>query len=132
MQTKVSQYERNCSLNVARGRLTDYNVTSVSTSNAISIFIAVFDGRNTVPGSRIQCCEREEANDRGCLCRLDTGTVFLPSNTIKTATGGAAVVCGSPHQFFLKTIRCVLHTNYCAVCTCADSRHITSRHTLHL
>lgn len=53
MQTKVSQYERNCSLNVARGRLTDYNVTSVSTSNAISIFIAVFDGRNTVPVSNV-------------------------------------------------------------------------------
>ena len=52
--------------------------------------------------SRIQCCEWEEANDRGRLCRLDTGTVSLPSNTIKTATGGAAMVCGSPHQFFSK------------------------------
>ena len=27
--------------------------------------------------SRIQCCEWEEANDRGRLCRLDTGTVSL-------------------------------------------------------
>ena len=29
--------------------------------------------------SLIQCCEWEEANDRGGLCRLDTGTVSLPS-----------------------------------------------------
>ena len=31
-----------------------------------------------------------------------TGTVSLPTNTIKTATSGAAMVCGSPHQFFSK------------------------------
>ena len=33
---------------------------------------------------------------------LDTGTVSLPTNTIKTATSGAAMVCGSPHQFLSK------------------------------
>ena len=41
--------------------------------------------------SRIQCCEWEEANDRGRPCRLDTGTVSLQPNIIKTATGGATV-----------------------------------------
>ena len=36
------------------------------------------------------------------LWSVDTWQVSLPPNTIKTATGGAAVVCGSPHQFFSK------------------------------